>query len=52
MKISTEEMSKELLLKASLRDVCTLVDSKANVEDMQLLMEKVQKEYTGVVKDE
>jgi mannose/fructose/N-acetylgalactosamine-specific phosphotransferase system component IIB len=29
-----EELHKELLMKASIKDVCTLLDQKANVEDV------------------
>lgn len=29
-----EDLHKELLLKASIKDLCTLLDQKANVEDV------------------
>lgn len=35
MKVSLEEVNKELLLKSSLRDVCTLLDQKAGLEDLE-----------------
>ncbi len=39
-----DEMHKELLLRATIKDVCTLLDQKANVEDINSTLALVQKE--------
>ena len=33
-KTSLQELSKDLLLKVDIKDMCTLLDTKANVEDI------------------
>lgn len=39
-----EELHKELLLRATIKDVCTLLDQKANVEDINSTLQLVQRE--------
>jgi hypothetical protein len=39
-----DELHKELLLRATIKDVCTLLDQKANVEDINSTLALVQKE--------
>ena len=39
-----EELHKELLLRATIKDVCTLLDQKANVEDINSTLHLVQRE--------
>jgi molecular chaperone DnaK (HSP70) len=39
-----DEMHKDLLLRATIKDVCTLLDEKANVEDINSTLALVQKE--------
>ena len=48
-----DEMHKELLLRSTIKDVCTLLDQKANVEDVNSTLALVQKEVEKrVVSDE
>ncbi len=44
-----EDLNKELLLRASIKDVCTLMDTKANVEDVNHTLALVQKEVEKCV---
>lgn len=44
-----EDLNKELLLRASIKDVCTLIDTKANVEDVNHTLALVQKEVEKCV---
>ncbi len=37
-------MHKELLLRSTIKDVCTLLDQKANVEDVNQTLSLVQRE--------
>jgi hypothetical protein len=39
-----DELHKELILRATIKDVCTLLDQKANVEDINSTLALVQKE--------
>jgi hypothetical protein len=39
-----EEIEKELLLKASIKDICTLLDMKANIEDINTALSDIHKE--------
>ena len=39
-----DEIQKELLLKASVKDLCTLLDMKANVEDINIALLGIHKE--------
>ena len=43
-KSQLEDLHKELTLKSSIKDVCTLVDAKANTEDMNKALVEVHKE--------
>jgi hypothetical protein len=46
-------LNKELLLKANIKDLITLLDTKANVEDVNNTLSLVQKEVEKcVVEDE
>ncbi len=46
-------MHKELLLRSTIKDVCTLLDQKANVEDVNNTLALVQREVEKrVVEDE
>lgn len=43
--INNQEMfKKELVLKASIKDVCILLDSKANIEDINKALSEIHKE--------
>ena len=39
-----QEISKEMLLKASVKDICILLDMKANIEDINIALTDVHKE--------
>ena len=43
-KNSLQEINKELLLKVDIKDMCTLLDTKANVEDINRTLGLVQQE--------
>jgi len=43
-KMSLQELSKDLLLKVDIKDMCTLLDTKANVEDINRTLALVQQE--------
>lgn len=47
-----EDINKELLLKASIKDLCTLLDQKANVEDINTTLLHVQKEVEKCVAED
>lgn len=41
---AVDELHKEVLLRATIKDVCTLLDQKANVEDINATLALVQRE--------
>ena len=43
-KIAIEELSKELLSKAYIKDICTLLDTKASIEDVNSALTDIHKE--------
>ena len=43
-------IAKELLLRVSIKDLCTLLDQKANLNDVNKTLELVQKEVEDSVK--
>ena len=43
-KVSLQELNKDLLLKVDIKDMCTLLDTKANVEDINRTLALVQQE--------
>ena len=45
-----DELGKDLLLKASIKDLCTLLDQKANVHDINSTLKLVQQEVDGCVR--
>ena len=47
-----EDLHKEVLLRATIKDVCTLLDQKANVEDVNATLSLVQKEVEKRVPEE
>lgn len=48
-KHAVEDLTKELLLRATIKDVCQLLDLKANVEDVNSTLTLVQKEVEKCV---
>jgi mannose/fructose/N-acetylgalactosamine-specific phosphotransferase system component IIB len=51
-KNALEEVNKELLLRASIKDLCTLLDQKANIEDVNSTLSLVQREVERFVPEE
>ena len=51
MKSQFDGLSKELLLRVQIKDLCTLLDQKANLNDVNRTLEVVQKEVESCVKD-
>ena len=51
-KNSLQELSKELLLKVDIKDMCTLLDTKANVEDINRTLGLVQHEVERSVTED
>ena len=47
-----EDLHKELMLRATIKDVCTLLDQKANVEDINSTLALVQREVEKRVLDD
>jgi hypothetical protein len=47
-----EDLHKELMLRATIKDVCTLLDQKANVEDINATLALVQREVEKRVLDD
>lgn len=47
-----DHFSKELLLRVQIKDLCTLLDQKANLNDVNKTLEIVQSEVETCVKDE
>ena len=43
-------IAKELLLRVSIKDLCTLLDQKANLNDVNKTLELVQREVEDSVK--
>lgn len=41
---AVEDLQKEMILRATIKDVCVLLDQKANVEDVNSTLQLVQKE--------
>ncbi|OMJ77346.1 hypothetical protein SteCoe_23096 [Stentor coeruleus] len=39
-----QELAKDILLKASIKDICTLLDMKANIEDVNIALTEIHRE--------
>lgn len=44
VRAALEDIQRELVLRSSIKDVCTLLDQKANVEDINSTLSLVQRE--------
>jgi len=44
IKLSLEDMNKELVLKSNIKDVCTLLDMKSNIDDVNKALSEIHKE--------
>ena len=47
-----EDLQKEMKLKASIKDLCSLLDQKVNVEDMNQTLQLIQTEVERCIRDE
>jgi DNA-binding IscR family transcriptional regulator len=47
VKRNLEDVQKEILLKANIKDVCTLLDTKANIDDVNKALVEIHKELDG-----
>jgi hypothetical protein len=47
-----EDINKELLLKANIKDVCTLIDMKANIDDVNNVMSDLSKKVDTTSKED
>ena len=47
-----DDITKELMLKASIKDLCSLLDQKVNVGDMNQTLQLIQNEVERCVRDE
>ncbi len=51
VKNQLDGVSKELLLRVQIKDLCTLLDQKANLNDVNSTLEVVQREVETCIKD-
>lgn len=47
-----EDLNKDLMLKASIKDLCSLLDQKVNVNDMNDTLRQIQNEVERCVRDD
>ena len=47
-----EDLTKELMLKASIKELCQLLDQKVNVNDMNQTLQIIQSEVERCVRDD